>query len=174
MATPAKNAIKSNTTVRLLELVNELSLEQQRALLDQLIKENITATLNKLIIDRPAEQQANLLKKLENMRTKGERKQPRKSCSITVSYAKYLPDQRRFDVSSNYIQDISVGGAFIDTSDLLGVGQELLLSFSTDDSQKPQKITAEVIRCTSRGIGVKFKDLTDQQKTMIASMMENL
>jgi Tfp pilus assembly protein PilZ len=174
MATPEKNSTKDNTTVRLLELVNDLSLEQQRILLDQLIKDNITATLNKLIIDRPADQQVSLLKKLESLRTKGERKQPRKSCKITVSYAKYLPDQRRFDVSSNYIQDISTGGAFIDTSDLLGIGQELLLSFAANDSQKPHKITAEIIRCTSQGIGVKFKDLTEQQKEMIASLMEEL
>ncbi len=174
MATQEKKSVKNNTTVRLLELVNELSLEQQRALLDQLIKENITATLNKLIIDRPADQQERLLEKLENLRTKGERQQPRKSCKITVSYAKYLPDQRRFDVSSNYIEDISTGGAFIDTSDLLGIGQELLLSFTTEDSQKPQKIAAEIIRCTSNGVGVKFKNLTEQQKKMIASMIEEL
>ena len=174
MATPETQPVKDNTTVRLLELVNDLSLEQQRALLEQLIKDNVTATLNKLIIDRPSDQQLALLRKLENLRTKGERKQPRKTCKITVSYAKYLPDQRRFDVSSNFIQDISTGGAFIDTTDLLSVGQELLLSFSTEDDQKPHKIAAEIIRCTSRGVGVKFKSLTEQQKQMIASMMENL
>ena len=174
MAAPETQPVKDNITVRLLELVNELSHEQQRALLDQLIKENITGTLNKLIIDRPEAQQLALLKRLENLRTKGERKQPRKSCKITVSYAKYLPDQRRFDVSSNFIQDISTGGAFIDTTDLLGVGQELLLSFATEDSPKPHKIAAEIIRCTSHGVGVRFKNLTEQQKEMIASMMENL
>ena len=174
MAIPETKTGKDNTTVRLLELVNDLSLEQQRAILDQLIKENVTATLNKLIIDRSAEQQASLLKKLETIRTKGERKQPRKTCEITVSYAKYLPDQRRFDVSSNYIQDISTGGAFINTNDLLSVGQELLLSFTTDESQKPQKIAAEVIRCTSKGIGVRFKNLTEQQKQVIASMINKL
>jgi len=174
MATPEKQPVKDNPTVRLLELVNELSLEQQRILLDQLIKENITATLNKLIIDRPADQQAKLLQKLEKLRTKGERQQPRKSCKITVSYAKYLPDKRRFDVSSNFIQDISTGGAFIDTSDLLGIGQDLLLSFAADDTQKPHKIAAEIIRCTSSGVGVRFKNLTEQQKQMIASMIEEL
>lgn len=174
MAAPETQPLKDNTTVRLLELVSDLSLEQQRALLDQLIKENVTATLNKLIIDRPAEQQIALLKKLENLRTKGERKQPRKSCKITVSYAKYLPDQRRFDVSSNYIEDISTGGAFIDTTDLLAVGQELLLSFTTEDASKPHKIAAEIIRTTSRGVGVKFKNLSEQQKEMIASMMQKL
>ncbi len=134
------------------ELVNDLTEDQQLDLLKQLLKENIINHLFKLVVSIPEDQRETLLEQLKDMiQQQGDRKRPRKPCLITVDYA---VEERAF---SNYIQDISPTGVFIETSESFPVGQEIIMSFSFPEREDSFKISGEITRITPEGIGVKFK-----------------
>ncbi len=160
---------KYGVIARIFELTNDLSENQKLDLLKQLAKDNITAQLFKLILDIPENQQLIILKQLEEMlQKKGERKYPRKPCLITVDYA---VGGRAFQ---NYIQDISTSGAFIETSESLPVGKEIMLTFSFSDTQEPFKIAGKISRSTKEGIGVKFGSLTQLQENIIKTLVDRM
>ena len=81
-----------------------------------------------------------------------ERVHPRVPCSILVDYV--TQEQSCKDV----IRNISVGGVFIESSDL-HLGPEITMVFSILDDEQPIKVTGEVAWIGHRGIGVKFKSL---------------
>ncbi len=137
---------------RMFELINDLTEDQQLDLLKQLLKDNITNHLFKLVVSIPEDQQETFLKQLEVMvQQQGDREHQRKACFITVDYA---VEGR---VYTNYIQDISPTGVFIETSESFSVGQETLMTFSFPEREDSFKMTGEISRTTAEGIGVKFK-----------------
>ncbi len=73
-----------------------------------------------------------------------------------------------------YIMDISVGGVFIETNESLTIGQELLLSLSFRNLQKPFKVTGKVVRKTPQGVGMKFEGLTQRQLDTLASVVREI
>ena len=95
---------ENDLVVRMFELINNLSEDQQFYLFKQLARDRVVAQLHKLIIGMPRDQQLTLLKQIEEMKLEGKRGHSRKSCLISVDY---VIEDRAF---TNYIQDISSGG----------------------------------------------------------------
>jgi len=156
---------------RIFELINDLTEDQQLDLLKQLLKDNITNHLFKLVVGIPEDQQETLLEQLKVMvQQKGDREHQRKACLITVDYA---VGERAY---TNYIQDISPTGVFIETSESFPMGQEILMSFSFPEREDSFKMSGEIARITPEGIGVKFKYesqvLQDIIEDFVAKMKE--
>ncbi len=164
-----------NVLVRLFELINKTSEDQQLSLLKYLHKGNLTSTVLKLIIDMPREEQSALLVELKEMSsdqqpektiTLDERESPRNSCSLTVDY------QSQDSEHSEHILDIGTGGVFIETTEPIAVGQDLTLNFTFPDSQDTIKVDGEIVWRNTKGIGVKFIGISQQQvdkiKTFVA------
>lgn len=72
----------------------------------------------------------------------------------------------------DFIQDISEGGLFIDTSNQFSVGQEILMTFVSPDYQKPFKINGKIIHTQTDGIGVKFKIESQVQESVLNSFVK--
>jgi len=159
---------KYDVVARMFELVNNLSEDQQIILLKQLVKDSVVTQLGKLIVDMPKDQQLILLKQIEGMTLEGKRDHSRKSCLISVDY---VVEGRAF---TNYIQNLSSGGVFIETSESFSLGQEITMAFSFSNDHRPSKFTGEIVRIKKNGIGVKFKDLTKYQEEIIKSAAQKM
>ncbi len=97
------------------------------------------------------------------------RKHPRKSCLISVEC------NIKDNIFTNYIQNISYDGVFIETTDSFDVGQRITLKILapyklTDASH----IVGEIVRIDPTGIAVKIKNETSEQEEMIRVFVENL
>jgi len=114
------------------------------------------------------DEQLALLKELEERLFKGRRKHEREPFFMAVDYS----TKDRF--YKDYIQDISAGGVFIETRIPFRAGQEVSLTFPLPNYQKYIKIMGEVARVTTRGIGVKFKTVDQDQEVMIKSLLQRL
>ena len=127
-------------------------------------KNEITVRLIEFILDMHEADQLILLRDLGNKHFGEERREagkkrvpyeemrehPRKTSLIAV-------DCTTHDVCfTNFIQDISSGGVFIETNAHFYVGQELKMNFSLPEIENPIAVGGEVIRVNSHGIGVKF------------------
>lgn len=60
-------------------------------------------------------------------------------------------------VFNEYIQDLSSGGAFIQTDKTLRIGQEIAMTISLPNSRKELKATGEIVRVSPKGVGVEFR-----------------
>ena len=60
---------------------------------------------------------------------------------------------------TDFIQNISAGGIFIETQIPLLIDQKLSMTFSLPKVKDPIKITGEIIRVDSKGIGIQFDKL---------------
>ena len=69
----------------------------------------------------------------------------------------------------DFIQDISEGGLFIESSNEFSVGQNILMTFVSPDYQKPFKIHGEIIHAKTDGIGVKFKIESQVQESVLSA-----
>ena len=94
------------------------------------------------------------------------RKHDRYDCLVGVDY----------DISDwiyqCYMRDISEGGAYIETEQAIKVGQRLVMSLSSPVLESSCAINGTVVRRDPAGIGVRFDELTLQQKQVIRSLME--
>ena len=59
-------------------------------------------------------------------------------------------------VFKEYIQDLSSGGAFIQTDKTLTIGQEIAMTISLPNSRKELRATGEIVRVSPKGVGVEF------------------
>ena len=128
----------------------------------------ITARLIELIKSMPEDEQRTLLKDLEEKPFEGRRKHVRKPFLMAVDYS------TQDHVYKDFIQDISTGGVFIQTHMPFSVGQEVSLTFPLPNYQKHIKVTGEVVRSTTQGVGVKFKMADQDQTAMITSLLESI
>ena len=128
----------------------------------------ITARLIELIKSMPEDEQRTLLKDLEEKPFEGRRKQVRKPFLMAVDYS------TQDHVYKDFIQDISTGGVFIQTHMPFTIGQEVSLTFPLPNYQKHIKVTGEVVRSTTQGVGVKFKMADQDQTAMITSLLESI
>jgi len=62
-------------------------------------------------------------------------------------------------VFTDFIQNLSASGLFIETRLPLYLGEELSLTFSLTDIEDHVKITGKIVRVDSKGIGVQFEEL---------------
>ncbi len=93
---------------------------------------------------------------------------PRKDCLIPVDYT---TQDRMF---SDFIQDISASGVFIETKEPFLVGQDITLTFTILSEENPFKITGEIVRTDTQGIAVKFTNLTEYREWIIKSLLEEM
>ncbi|MGA6925012.1 MAG: PilZ domain-containing protein [Desulfosarcina sp.] len=95
------------------------------------------------------------------------RKHSRYDCLVGVDY----------DISDwtyqCYMRDISEGGAYIETEQPVKVGQRLIMSLSSPVLERSCAIGGTVVRRDPKGIGVRFEELSLQQKRMIRALMES-
>ena len=109
------------------------------------------------------DEQQRLLETLREWQ-RGERRQhARIACSIPVKVG-------ALRVYTEYIRNISAGGAFIRTSVPFSPGEQLTLLFSLPDQNSPVKITGHVAWNSSEGVGVEFaQPLNKELKNMAVS-----
>ena len=80
------------------------------------------------------------------------RKHPRKPSFISVECSS---NELHF---TDFIQDISNGGVFIQTDGSFFIGQQISLAFSFPTKKKDITVGGEVARIDPKGIGVKFNE----------------
>ncbi len=80
------------------------------------------------------------------------RKDPRKPSFISTECS---TGDTRF---TDFIQDISNGGVYIQTDGSFFLGQQITLTFSIPKTREEQKVSGEIVRVDSQGIGVKFNE----------------
>lgn len=132
-------------------------------------KNELTLHLIKLMMNMSETDQRNLVKELENKLAFGtnrhlgktnealveKRKHPRKSAFIVVDCA---TNNGPF---TDFIQNISHGGVFIQTGASFYVGQRIEMNFSLSGGDHAVTVKGEVVRIDAKGIGVKFIGETD-------------
>jgi CheY-like chemotaxis protein len=95
-----------------------------------------------------------------------QRKHSRYDCLVGVDY----------DISDwtyqCYMRDISEGGAYIETEQPVKVGQRLTMSLASPVLERACAINGTVVRRDPKGIGVRFDNMTLQQKQVIRSLTE--
>ena len=127
---------------------------------------NYSERLFEIIKSMSEDEQKKLLEDLNKRQIKKIRKNERKECLITVDYA------LKGRAYQNYIQNISTEGVFIETRENFSVGDEILLTISYSNEVRPFKIAGEVVRISSKGVGVKFKKLSQVQEEIIRSIIK--
>ena len=172
---------KYAVTTRLLNFINDLSLEKQFILYKQLVKDRVISELFKLIIDMSEDEKVQLLEHLgefpyeeEPIRTVNlddnesfMRENPRKICLVAV---KCKIEDRSF---KSYIIDFSAVGAFIESNDLFPIGQKISMVLKLPNYHEIFQLKGRIARSTSKGIGVKFYDLTPTQVDIIREFIDN-
>jgi uncharacterized protein (TIGR02266 family) len=152
MTDSTRSSDKSSIQARLKQLSQDISAfaehaseDQQLALLNMLEEQPLQALLNGSAYDN-------------------RRKTSRKPCSIAVHYA--IEDHLLTDIAKN----ISTGGVFIETFAPLSVGQEITLSISPPNQDKPIETVGEIVWSGSKGMGVRFTTESDDIEAMIESI----
>lgn len=74
----------------------------------------------------------------------------------------------------DYIQDISRGGVFIETSGNFSEGEEIRLTLSLAHYFKPFKIKGVIVRRDRKGIGVKFKTESQVHEELINGLVDKV
>lgn len=170
---------KFNITARLFKLVHDMSRDQQLILLKQLVGDRVSAHLYKLIVEMTEEQQIILLEQIEQSpraelpekmvsleeTEDSMREHLRKQCLINTNYR--IQD-RNF---KSYILDVSIGGVFIETNEVIPKGRDLLLKFSLPNRSQPFTLSGKVAWSSSKGFGVKFDDVTPLQEDLLKSFI---
>ncbi|RKZ27311.1 hypothetical protein DRQ26_03260 [bacterium] len=102
----------------------------------------------------------------EKSESKNKRKHARFNCLVAVDY-----DIKDWSYQ-NFMRNLSLGGAFIETKNSIPVGQRILMSFSAANESVRCNIAGKVVRRTSDGFGVKFEQLSSQQSNVIKMIVE--
>ena len=117
-------------------------------------KYEVQTRLIRMIIAMSDPEKKKLLKKVEESVSPEMRKYPRDPSFIPVECSSN--DGVCF---TDFIQDISDGGVFIQTDGPFFESQKITLTFSLPNADKDISISGEVVRIDSQGIGVKFNEL---------------
>ena len=72
------------------------------------------------------------------------------------------------------VSDLSMGGAFVETSDPPDDGTELWLTFSTPTAWDPLELPAEVRWSKPGGFGVRFRALTPTQAQALHALVQSV
>ena len=67
-----------------------------------------------------------------------------------------------------------MGGVFMETRESFSEGEEILLTLSMAHYLKPFKIAGEIVWSTPRGIGVKFKIMSQVQQELIQNLVKQV
>ena len=158
---------KHDSLFKIFSIIETLQPAKQMDLLVRLAAENLPSLLYQLIIDLPENKRIRLLEDLKDV-VLGKRANPRKACTMTTDY---VLGNRAY---RNFVKDISESGVFVQTSDPLALGDEIVQSFSLSNKQIPFKFKGEIVRADEDGFGVKFKNLTQYQKDILQSIFKKI
>ena len=124
----------------------EISIAEVRGLLLELIFGMSEAESRALLTE---------LKKIRHPKKEQEekRKHPRRKTFIHVDCS------CKTCAFTDFIQNISDSGLYIETQMFLSVNQELSMSFSPKGSEDSIKIIGKIVRIDSKGIGVQLHEL---------------
>jgi hypothetical protein len=98
----------------------------------------------------PEEKQLALLRELEEREAVNKRQHRRKAIDSPVYFA---TNDKAF---KSVLRDVSSSGVFIETSESLFMGQEVMMTFHHPDKPKLIKKKGVVVRKSEDGIGIKF------------------
>ncbi len=127
--------------------------------LKELIENILTA-----IDQAPLEHQRSLLSSLRKWQKGERRRHTRKDCSIPVKVGTW-------QVFTEHIRNMSMGGVFIKTSASFSRGEQLTLIFSLPNKNSPLRITGHVVWNSSEGVGVEFtQHLSKELRQLIESL----
>jgi Tfp pilus assembly protein PilZ len=130
--------------------------------------EKLTARLIEAVAKLSPRQKNMLDELLKEWNQLDYREDSRIPCFLPVDYS------TRDRVYQDFINNLSNGGVFIETSSPFGIGQGLSLIFSLPSLGKTFKATGTIVRTEPDGIGVKFsKKLTPYQKELIHNAIEH-
>jgi len=145
---------------QLFQILSYMSEAERRKLQSTLIanlpKSESRKHLSVLIPNLSVTKRLKLLKKLGNWhhsKIAELREHPRESSFIP---AECVSDGVSF---TDFIQNISNGGVFIQTDADFYIGQQITMTFSLPKVDKDITVSGKVVRFDSQGIGVKFDEL---------------
>jgi hypothetical protein len=128
---------------------------------------SITARLLRLIDVMPEEEQRLLLRELETrVINREKRRHARKPVFMMIDYR--LGER----LYSDFIQDLSLGGVFIETCLSIPVGRELVVTFPHKDHEGGVDVRGAVVRTSPQGIGVGFEALNPLQEQVILGFID--
>lgn len=70
------------------------------------------------------------------------------------------------------VHDISYGGAYIETDQAIGQGQQVVLSLGAPGSRRGTTIAGQVVRRDPGGVGIRFEALSLHQHNVIKALLE--
>ena len=119
---------------------------------NQLNSYEVQARLIRMIMEMSDTEKKELLIKWEQHRRHEVRKYSRKPSFIPVECSSFEA------CFTDFIQDISSGGVFIQTDGHFFVGQQITLTFTIPKADVDTTVNGEVVRVNTRGIGVRFNE----------------
>jgi len=125
------------------------------------------ARLFELIDNLSDDQLLALLKIVDELPLKTDRKELRKLCPQKINFTVQDHDFK------GAIHDISYSGVLIETGKSFSIGSDVSLLFSIHGIPDPIQITGEIVRTSPLGIGVRFKNLTQRLEDMIKSLVDS-
>ena len=128
---------------------------------------NVRAQLFELINKLSDDQLLIILKKIEDLPFKANRKHLRKRYPANIDFAVQEHEVK------GVIHDISYSGLFIETGLVFSIGSDVVLEFSIHDVQDPIKISGEIVRKSPQGIGIEFKGLSKAQADIIKVLVDS-
>ena len=111
--------------------------------------------LFELISNMTEEEIQELVKELEKRQDSKFSEKRKHSRKRTFIYADCLGDKCEF---TDFIQDISAGGVFMETKTPLFVKQELSIAFTLPGTEDPIKIKGNIVRVDSKGAAIQFDE----------------
>jgi len=115
----------------------------------------ITSRLLNIILDMTVEQQLDLLDRLDISGYEGARKHARSY--LKNPWVVLIDPEKEKMSYDYFVKDICRCGMFIETSQSFSVGQKIAIKFQVPTSKKVFKIIGEIVRRQENGIGIKFK-----------------
>ena len=178
----SQNGLDGYTLIRAIhKLINGLTEEKKLALLKQVLPCEVDSYLLKLVLEMPPHQQLALLHQLEGINI--EKEEPPENV-VEVNVDERICQRKPLSVTAEliiaddcYLEqliDISIGGAFIRTDNIIELGKEIDLAFSLPNSEEAVSLRAKIVRCTETGIGVKFLHLKPGEYHVIKKFLEDM
>lgn len=130
-----------------------------------------TDRLMELIQQLSIAEQITLLEQVEGYiagKETEKREHGRIQCDLPVNYINLL------EMVTDYANDISPSGIFMPTDAELHVGDEIFLRINFSETVNPFQIPAEVVRASSKGVGLRFQFRSQVQKAIITSLINSL
>jgi CheY-like chemotaxis protein len=146
----------------------------REAALQVLAWENVQIDIDYTPWDQPREIEGPLMSLfLESRRITDEKvsKRPnqrvhdRFDCLVAVDY-----DTNDWTYQS-LLRDISLGGAYVETTKPMTEGQRIILTLSTHTRESACTVNGIVVRKDARGVGIQFDELTLQQRQVIQGII---